>query len=307
VLLSFLPWLLPAALIALETRHAQPATHIERTAVADRPFVAGDALAFYLRKIVVPVHLTPDYGHTPPVAEAGRWFHVAWLLPTGLLIAAALAWRKMPLLLIGGLFFIVALLPVLGFVPFSFQMYSTVADHYLYVAMLGVCLIAAAILDRWWSRPLAVLSGAMIAILCVLTFVQSTHWHDTVRLFTRNLGLNPRSFVSHGQLGYLAAGAGDRETAAAHYAAALQIRPTDFFTNYNFGNLLLHEGKPAEAAARYEAALASESDQAPLHNNYGVALIQLHRLAEAIAEFEHALAIDPQFAEAKANLQRLNP
>src|SRR5207248_6403289 len=101
-----------------------------------RLLVSSDALGFYLWKLAWPLHLGVDYGRTPAVALADPIVRLVWLIPAVLLATACWWWRRRrdaaPLASI--LLFIIGVGPVLGLVPFDFQVYSTVADHYVYLA-----------------------------------------------------------------------------------------------------------------------------------------------------------------------------
>ena len=108
-----------------------------------RPLIAGDAVAFYFYKLIFPWKLSLDYGRTPTYALQQPVIYFLWSIPCTLLI---LAWRfrkQRPHLFVALAIFLIALLPMLGLVTFHFQYYSTVADHYLYLPMLGVALALA--------------------------------------------------------------------------------------------------------------------------------------------------------------------
>ena len=57
--------------------------------VWQRPFIAGDALAFYVFKTLLPIRLCVDYGRTPQSVMSHAWGYLAWLVPAGLLVVAA--------------------------------------------------------------------------------------------------------------------------------------------------------------------------------------------------------------------------
>src|SRR5207302_490970 len=129
--------------------------------------IAGDALAFYLYKFVCPTALTLDYARKPAWMINHVWFYWTWLAPAGAAAAIRL-WRPgrrwlgaAALLLLAGL------LPVLGLVPFEFQGYSTVADHYMYLAMLGPSLAGAWLLARYPGPTGAGIAAVVLGMLGV--------------------------------------------------------------------------------------------------------------------------------------------
>src|SRR5205807_2426410 len=90
---------------------------------------------------------------------ARGWIYWTWLIPACLAIGLILVRRHRRVLLAAVLLFALPLLPVLGLRPFMFQYVSTVADHYLYLSMLGPALLAVWVIDRWPRalRPVLVL------------------------------------------------------------------------------------------------------------------------------------------------------
>jgi hypothetical protein len=161
-----------------------------------RPFIAGDALAFYLGKLAWPVGLCADYGRTPEEVLGHAWGYLTWLAPA---VLGVLVWRgraRRPMLLAAAALFSLGLLPVLGFVPFIFQQFSTVADRYAYLALLGPAVALA-----WWlstqRRPAAgVATSAVLAALGFLSAFQTLHWYNNGTFWTHTIRHNPRSWLA---------------------------------------------------------------------------------------------------------------
>jgi hypothetical protein len=192
-----LSWLILAIPIAVIARLSQP---IPETWVNApfwlRPLVAGDALAFYLCKLLYPLTLVPDYNRSPSVIRGNYEVFYTWLVPA--ILAATLlrfCWRhraRAPLVA-GAVWFVVGLLPVLGLTPFAFQHMSTVADRYVYLPMFGVALGAAWVLDRAshlrlpLQRGLIGISMVVLIALGVRTFYQTQYWRNTFTLFDHSI------------------------------------------------------------------------------------------------------------------------
>ncbi len=158
-----------------------------------RPFIAADALNFYLCKLLLPVHLSFDYGRTPLAMLNDPFLHRtlywSWMFPA---IAALFVWRlRRPMPAVAALVFFLGVLPVLGLIPFAYQYYSTVADRYVYLSMLGVAMAAAWVLARFGNRAVWCAAGGVLAALMSLSFLQAGVWKDTDTLYTRALSLNP--------------------------------------------------------------------------------------------------------------------
>lgn len=297
--------LAPLVVIALGwillTRIVQPAAGVFVPAVVFRPLVALDALAFYFGKLVLPLSLAPDPGRDPAwVLENGRPVLAAVIL---LSIAAFLLFlrrlRKPELArtatVAAGLF-VAGVAPVLGFVPFDFQRYSTVADHYLYLSMIGPALLLAWTLADPAGRPghagfLA--AGVLLAVLGAKSVVQVGVWKDDLTLFRHTLAVNPRSWVAHDNLGAALAARGRTVEAVAEYEAALAIHPRDARTRCNLGTALDELDRTAEALPHLETAVALEPRDRPARENLAIALLRSGRPAEAETHLRVALEIEP--------------
>ena len=134
------PWCAVSAIAAIGTKLLQPDTIVlDLPPLGLRPIIAGDAIGFYVSKLLMPLQLGIDYGRTP---ESLLHDSLPWV--GALSIAAAIALLfLLPALRscrLPAVLFLAPLLPVLGFVPFAFQHISTVADRYTYLAMLGPAL-----------------------------------------------------------------------------------------------------------------------------------------------------------------------
>jgi protein O-mannosyl-transferase len=191
--LAMVPWLLIAAIAAGLASILQPTIYIQAAPLWVRPLIAGDALAFYMAKLLFPVDLAIDYGRTPANLLTNPSFHHAlwwtWIFPA----AAALLvyhFRQNRRLVAAAWIFVLGLLPVLGLTTFIYQFYSTVADRYIYLSMLGVAIAAGLVLAKL-SRPM--LAGAITVlsvILISLSFAQAGVWKDSETLYLRDVALN---------------------------------------------------------------------------------------------------------------------
>jgi tetratricopeptide (TPR) repeat protein len=147
VALSLSPGILLAIPVVVVAMRVQPViSDVPRPPLYLRPIVAADALGFYLAKLLLPLRLGIDYGRRPDLVLRGgaiTMLNVAAAL--ALAFIAIVARRRAPWLIVSLTIAVLALLPVLGLVPFGYQLYSTVADRYAYFALLGPALAVA-----WW-------------------------------------------------------------------------------------------------------------------------------------------------------------
>src|SRR5712691_6721859 len=249
-------------------------------------------VSFYLWKTVAPVSLSPLYerGVVNPWATP-------FLLSYGLVVAItaiALAFRRrVPGLPAAWLAYVVILLPVLGLFQSGPQI---AADRYTYLAGLGWAILAGAGLLSCWRIKRFLIPGCAVCVvvgLGVLTWDQVQVWHDSERLWTHVLAIDPQSSIAENNLGLVRADQKKRAEAIEHYQRALQIRPEYAQAHYTLGVALAQQGKPAEAIEHYRQALRIKPDDALAHNNWGAALAQQGKLAEAIDHYRRALQIEP--------------
>ncbi len=259
------PWFALAAGFALLTKALQPDDVVMDIApVAARPIVALDALGFYLARTVAPFDLAIDYGRSPAAVLSRPAWGGLWIV--ALLVAAAGA--APPLRRTVGvplLWFAAALSPVLGLVPFGYQYTSTVADRYVYVALLGPAMAAVFLLARFPGRTARVVAAAAVVLLAQASLRQANAWRSSGTL----------------------------------YAATLAVNPGSIHANNNLGLLALEEERAAEALARFDRALATRDDYVPALVNRAKALRRLGREDEAVAAAERAAGIAPGFVPAR--------
>lgn len=325
VLLEILPWLGCAAVAIVGTKRLQPDEAMAFVpAIAGRPLIALDALGFYLARLFLPLELSADYGRTPQFVLGGASFQIGWIffpLVVGVLLLVKP--RRIPLA--GCALFLAWLAPVLGLVNFNFQRISTVADRYVYLAMLGPALVVAWIVARCGSRLLLAAMAATLGLLAVLSFLQLGTWRDTRTLFTNALTVNPRSALACYHLGYVAFVDGHHDEAIDWYRQSLEYAPDFVETRIALANALFALGKVDAACTVLREANAcgpgAELVQANLQAfqskrqvlneaaaevNMGVAEEAAGRLAQARRHYLAAIRIQPSDAQAHYNLGNLD-
>jgi tetratricopeptide (TPR) repeat protein len=259
-----------------------------------RPFIAGDALAFYLFKIFVPIDLGVDYGRTPAAVMSHVWGYLTWVVPAVLLIVGYVNRRRRPITWLGALLFGAFLLPTLGLVSFAYQSYSTVADRYAYLALVGVGLMVADAVDHARLPKIAMPGAAIVFIaLAALTFQQSRHWLTSAELLHHTIDVNPAAAFAYNNLGDTALANGDFATALADYQACVAHDPMRAKAHINLAEVYTALDRPAEA----ERAIA-EAEQAPDktpddYSNLGIVLMKMNQPARALPALATAVAMDP--------------
>jgi len=313
--LPLVPWLALGASAGLFT------VWVERTLIGakgvdfdlsliQRVLLAGRVIWFYAGKLAWPANLIFTYPHW--TIDPGVWWQ--YLFVTGVLavvVGLGLVARRHRGPLAAFLIFAGTLFPVLGFLNVYPFRYSYVADHFQYLASLGIIVPVASGLTvavRKISPRKAgriVLPALLPMILGLLTWRQSAMYRDTETLYRETLARNPASWMAHNNLGEaLSRIPGRLPDAIAEYEEALRIRPDDAEAHNNLGNVLSQiPGRLPDSIAHFQAALRIDADYAEAHNNLGNTLSKIPgRLPDAIAEYEAALRIRPDYAAAHNNL-----
>ena len=278
--------------------------------LVQRCLLAGRVIWFYLGKLLWPAHLAFMYPHWDAKSAAAGWtgYLVAAVLVTVVLWLLRRRWRGP---LAAWLFFVGSLFPVLGFFNVCPFIFSYVADHFQYLASMGVFAAlsagAAGLLGRA-SPPVRIagwgVAAALIASLGILSHAESRIYADGPTLYKATLERNPECWLCRNNLGIWYEGRGESKEALFQYEEALRLKGDYAPAHNNLGIVLAKmPGRLDEAIAQYREALRLQPDYAEAHNNLGIAWYNTPgRLNEAVAEYKEALGIKADFAEAHNNL-----
>jgi protein O-mannosyl-transferase len=276
----------------------------------DRCLIAGRAVWFYLLKLLFPVDLVLIYPRWH-IDAAAAW---QYLFPGAILLAAVLFWRqrhrsRAPLAVL--LYFVVTLLPSLGFINVNYFRFSFVADHFQYLACIGPFSAAAAGIIRGNRRLLSkelrrtwqpFLFSTLLTVLSLLSWKQSGMYSDAETLFRATVTRNTNCWLAHNNLGRVLADTGRTDEAVAHFQKAVEINPTFGEAHFNLGVLVADMGRTDEAVAHYRKAVEFDPDHADAHNNLGVLLEQMGQADEAMALYRKTLEINPNHSGVHNNL-----
>jgi protein O-mannosyl-transferase len=274
----------------------------------ERLLIAGRATWFHAWKLFWPAKLLFIYPRWQ--IDSGAWWQ--YLFPLGAVAVLAVCWtirRRTRAPLAAILYFGGTLVPVLGFFNLYTFRYSLVANHYQYLASLGIIVLASAgaatLLNHrgLWHRPAGyALCLALLATLAMLTWRQSRMYTDIETLYRTTIAENPDCWMSHNNLGTVLTDRGRTDEAIAEFRKSLEINPNNAMAYGNLGILLAGRGQFDEAIARYQQALEIAPADADVHNNLGSALAYRGQIDDAMVHFRKAVAIKPDSAEAQFNL-----
>lgn len=271
----------------------------------ERFSIAGKNFWFYLGQFFYP----------RPCFQYPRWTeHPQWIDYLPALAAACLfvllwigrrSWGRPALLGLG--IYALMLLPVSGFVATPFFRISFVADHFAYLALLGLAPLTGAALERICEnfggrKTLVILGAALLALLGFLSW-RSTHRFDSKRtLFEATLAQNPESWLAHTGLGLLAAASKDTDLAEKHFSAALRLNPTSTSAKNNMGSLRHQQGDDVQAERLWLEVLAQAPQDASAHFHIGNLRLGQGKAGEAASHFRVAVNARPIWAAAHTQL-----
>jgi len=302
-------------------------------------FRSPNALVSYAKYLLLtfwPNDLAVYY----PFAGIPAWQIIgAAFLLIGITVFCVSQRRIRPYLMVGWLWFLGTLVPVIGLVQVGGQI---MADRYFYIPSIGLFIALgfglADIAKSWRVAPAlsAGIAGGILLILAMLTNAQIQRWRDSFTLFQHALAVTPPNLRIEHNLG-VAFGASDRyDEAAAHFAKALQIDPNFYDGLVAMGVTRAHQGRLPEAIEYFQAAIHSQPDapkarvqlahalwtenrdeaaleemdrasqlapqDAAIRADFGLALALVGRITEAIEQLHEALRLNPNSAEAHNNL-----
>jgi tetratricopeptide (TPR) repeat protein len=204
-----------------------------------------------------------------PIPQDTSAIHIAGAFLALVLISVfAIRWaRQYPFFIVGWLWFLGTLLPVIGLVKIGdFAM----ADRYTYIPLIGLFVVIA------WGIPeicahfnikkrfLGAAAIIMLVSLSLVTFSQVRYWSNSISLFKH----------------------------------ALRVTENNFFAHYALGRVYARQGRVDLSIAHFKKAVHINSNMATLHSDLGRALATRGKFKKAIQKFDDALEVNPEFPEA---------
>jgi protein O-mannosyl-transferase len=271
----------------------------------DRGLIAGRALWFYVGKLLWPANLIFNYPRWS-IDRSAWWQYLYPAAALAVLVAlGALRGRLGRGPLVAALFFGGTLVPALGFFNIYPFRYSFVADHFQYLASLGLITLAAALIVAGlarlgvWQRPAGhAVCAALLLALATLSWQQAHLYTDLETLYRDIIARNPGGSLAYVNLAGLYWQQGRSAEAIEMIHRLIAIRP-DYAPAYTkLGIVYASQGRFADAISAYRSALAFKPGLADAHYHLGLAHAAQGRHGEAIAEYQAALAAEPHFVRA---------
>jgi tetratricopeptide (TPR) repeat protein len=309
VVLEKVPLLALSAACCLATLSAQRGA-IQSTAIISLPLRLANALVtclVYLGQMVCPVGLAVPYPY--PLDGLPSWKVVlAGMLLAGFSVFALDQRRNRPWMLVGWLWYLVILLPVLGVIQVGGQAH---ADRFTYLPQIGIYVALTWLSAEWGAKrnmgraAMGSLMTAVLAALILCAWKQTAYWKNSETLWTRALECTASNYIAHNNFGNILMQKGQLDQAITHYRIALQIFPGYTEAQFNLGTALAKKGSLDEAIAQYRMGLQIFPGNPDARINLALALLQKGKVDEAIAQYQIALQINPGDAKAHFDLANI--
>ena len=276
-------------------------TSLDRLAMIDRLANAVTAYAEYLRMLVWPAGLSAFYPFSTsiPVSSVA----VAIVVLTVISATAWIVRERFGFVLIGWLWFLGTMVPVIGFIQIGMQSH---ADRYTYVPYIGLFIAVAwslgVLAERTRVMRFAVvtLGAAAVVALGFIAHAQTATWRTSEVLWSHAIAVDPGNAKAHNSLGAIYGNTGRVQQAEAEFKEALRLRPDmreGLHIFPNLGRSLVAQGKLAEAIPYLERARQLKPDDAALANEVGYAYLGLDRTSDAVRAWRDAVRLNPQLED----------
>lgn len=230
----------------------------------------------YIGKMIYPVELAVFYPH--PAFNLPVWKPVAsFAALLALSVAIVYLGRRRPYLIMGWLWYLSTLVPVIGIVQAGGQ---AMADRYTYLPAIGIFIIAAwgtsELFDQWQYRRiiLGITAAMLLTVMFICTTIQVRYWKNSLTLAGHALKVTKNNDIMHNSYGCALFEQGKSDEALFHFNRALQINPHNLLAQGNMGKVYTNIGavyaqrRQSDLAIKYlsEAARLRPDDPDILNN-----------------------------------------
>lgn len=252
----------------------------------------------YLVKTAWPKSLSVYYPH-PGDTLPGWHVFGAILLIVGISVLVILAVKQYPYMIVGWLWYLGTLVPVIGLVQVGGQ---AMADRYTYIPLIGIFIIFAwgfhDVGGEHFYRKVFISIFAMVILSTFIgrTFIQTNYWKNSITLFENANRINGNISLVHNNLGVAYYDIENYDRAIFHYKKALVIEPEHTSAHNNLANIFAAQGKFEDSVFHYKEALKKYPENEVIHYNLGKILIKQGKTKDGLLHLLEAVRIKRDFA-----------
>ena len=259
-----------ASSIATLIAQRESISSVEQVPLFFRLGNAFDSYLLYLGKTLWPVDLGLIY---PYPQRLPVLLTIAALIVLSVFSVAAFLYRKrFPYLYFGWLWFLIALVPVIGLLQVGRQAY---ADRYTYLPHIGLFIALVwgldAVTSGWrykqriaWAAAIVVLFG-----LARASYAQLSYWRDPLKLWVHTIEATDDNYTAHSNLADLLMRQGRVAASLAESKEAVRLNPGAADAQNNLALALFRSGRPKKAAEHWEIAHRLKPHDTNVDCNFG--------------------------------------
>jgi len=295
LVLEKLPLLIPTVFISILT-YTQQKSFGDITSLKTSPIVDRFANAFlsyvkYIAHMIWPRDLTVLY----PYPNTWPFWQVAGAcLVLGLFSGLVIKYfRKHPYLVVGWLWYLGTLVPVIGIIQFGAQ---PMADRYTYITFIGLYIMIAwgipELLGNWRYKKIVLASVTTFILMGLIigARAQTAYWTNSIRLFNHAIEVTRDNYLAHRNLGLALSYRGELDQALGHFKKALRINPKSARSYNDIGTYHMLKGQYDDSIGYFRKALYFQPNFPKAHNNLGLVLRAKKNMRRPSAIFKRPCA-----------------
>jgi protein O-mannosyl-transferase len=253
----------------------------------------------YIGKLIWPSGLAACYPY-PHISSSDFRTVICMGLLTLLSIFSIYICRRKKYVMVGWLWFVGTLVPVIGLVQSGAQ---AMANRYMYIPMLGLLIIVGwTVKDYTDKQPririiAIILGAALLSSLLILTRMQVRHWQNSTTLFEYALNVTGNNPVAENSYGCALFDENRLEDAVLHLRKAVRLDPVFATAVTNLAKVYIKQGKYNESAVCLDDIIRRNEGTADTYYNLAIAMSLQKKYDEAIKYFTKTLKIDSQYPD----------
>ena len=283
------PFFILSAVFSVVTIFAQRVLFVSTFPLSARIANAPVSFVAYLEKTFWPHDLAVFY----PFSDQLPLWQVfgSTLLIILISIFVIMAWKCLPYLFVGWLWYSLTLLPVIGIIRSTAH---SMHDNYTYLPSIGLAVMLA-----WGIPPLIKnedirrknLFLATIIIFTVMSFLtwkQCGCWKNSIELWNHALQVTKDNYMAYNGRGVAYGELGQYQQAFEDFKQSIRLKPDYSYAYYNRGTNYTKLGQYQQAVDDYNRSIRLKPDYASAYNNRGIAYLQLGNIGRGCSDVQKA-------------------
>jgi tetratricopeptide (TPR) repeat protein len=270
-------------------------------------YLPGHIFSF-IELAIFPLNLTADYVFSYPDSFFNGSNLLGFAGVMGLAGLSFLVYRYSKAVFFGIWWFLITLFPVSNLI----EIYSPFAERYLYIPIIGFCLVVPAVIDgivsRRFTRPAVATVVTLIPTLVILglystaTLARNPDWQNNFVLWSKTVQSSPNSLIARGGLGMAQLERGMLNEAQQEFETAIKLYPNHAKSYHNLGLVYHQKGNLEKAMENYNRSVTLNPGLMRAHYNLATLYAKQGSMDLAIRHYLKVTELDAEVVEAHYNL-----